>query len=253
MKKSISTILLFSSVLMADVWQTTNSQGSNIYTIKNEKNQVFEISCSKKQSSVVLKDSTGKINPTNVYAIMSTDNVRRTFASPLSVKNIDDISNWNEILKYLQTADRFYVASSIGGFYFKPTNSITELNNLLTTCTQFTSNSKNNSSKKNDSPLIKPENPMKIYVKTSKIPKNALFEINSLDENLIINNIIVNGGNCETDLMPIIRKNRIINKVPKYPLELDKFDSLEVMAWECKRILEVQIETNYGSYFYNLN
>lgn len=253
MKKSILTMLLFCSVLVADVWQTNNSQESRIYTIKNAKNQVFEISCGKKQSSVLLKDSTGKINPTNVYAIISTDNVRRTIASPLSVKNTDDISNWNEILKYLQTADRFYVASSIGGFYFKPVNSISELNNLFNTCTQFISNSKNNSSKKNDLSLIKPENPMEIYVKTSKTPKNALFEINSLDANLTINNVIVNGGNCETDLMPIIRKNRIINKVPKYPLELDKFDSLEVMAWECKRILEIQIETNYGSYFYTLN
>ncbi|QKF78226.1 hypothetical protein [Arcobacter defluvii] len=253
MKKSISIILFFCSVLIADVWQSSNIQGTNIFSIKNEKNQVFEISCNKKQSSVLLKDSIGKINPTNVYAIMSIDNVRRTFASPLNVKNIDDISNWNEILKYLQTADRFYVASSIGGFYFEPTNSTSELNNLLTICTQFISNSKNNSSKKNNLPLIKPENPMEIYVKTSKTPKNALFEINSLDANLTINNVIVNGGNCETDLMPIIRKNRIINKVPKYPLELDKFDSLEVMAWECKRILEIQIETNYGSYFYTLN
>jgi hypothetical protein len=93
---------------------------------------------------------------------------------------------------------------------------------------------------------------MDIFVKTNKVPKNALFEIYALDNNLTINNVIVNGGKCETDLMPIIRQNKIINRKPNYPLRLEKFDSLEVMAWECRHIMEIQIETNYGSYFYNI-
>ncbi len=76
-----------------------------------------------------------------------------------------------------------------------------------------------------------------------------LFIVLLLGINLVFASDFWEKDGIKDDLMPIIRQNKIIYRKPNYPLPLEKFDSLEVMAWECRHIMEIQIETNYGSYF----
>ena len=237
-----------------DFWETGWHQGNSMYHISNKNNDRLEMVCNYERGSIDLIDSNDSLGGL-INVIF--DN-KRKIITPTYI-SIDDRTSsadsaWENFLYGLQNSNHFVIEAQDGKKYtFEPVNSKEVLSHIVSSCTEYINGNYNQTSEQDNAPAsTRPENPMDIFVKTNKVPKNALFEIYALDNNLTINNVIVNGGKCETDLMPIIRQNKIINRKPNYPLRLEKFDSLEVMAWECRHIMEIQIETNYGSYFYNI-
>jgi hypothetical protein len=253
-KLFIVLLLGINLVFASDFWEKGWHQGNSMYHLSNKNKDRLEIACDYQSSGITLMDSEnglgGLIN-------VIFDN-KRKIITPTYI-SIDDRTSsadsaWENFLYGLQNSNHFVIEAQDGKKYtFEPVNSKEVLSHIVSSCTEYINGNYNQTSEQDNAPAsTRPENPMDIFVKTNKVPKNALFEIYALDNNLTINNVIVNGGKCETDLMPIIRQNKIINRKPNYPLRLEKFDSLEVMAWECRHIMEIQIETNYGSYFYNI-
>lgn len=250
----LASILGINILFAGDFWENGWHQGNSMYHISNKNKDRLEISCNYERGSIDLIGSNDNLD--EVIEVIFDNEIKIITPTHISIdeRTSTDDRAWGNFMYELQNSKYFVIEAKNGKKYtFEPVNSQKILEGIVASCTEYINGSSNENSSNSNQSFAKPEKPMEIYVKTSKIPKNALFEINSLDTNLTINNVIVNEGKCETNLMPIIRQNKIINRKPNYPLQLEKFDSLEVVAWECKRILEVQIETNYGSYFYTLN
>lgn len=249
--KYILSLLLLSVILIADEWKVDNLKGIYNYKIENDKGASFEITCDKTHASVSLKGPYGK-SSNATYALTTIENKRIEFIAPINAKNKDNAEKWVNIIKYLETANNFYIASSVGGFYFKPTNSKEKLDGLLKVCTQFkSSNSKNNLTKNDTKSLSKPENPFSVEWKENQYNRlNLQIDIHSLTD-ITVNNVIVNNGKCETDIWNPAgaHKGELKGKFPKY---LEQYDVLEILVWNCKKMHKIEIETNYGSYFYNI-
>ena len=113
------------------------------------------------------------------------------------------------------------------------------------------SNSKNNLTKNDTKSLSKPENPFSVEWKENQYNRlNLQIDIHSLTD-ITVNNVIVNNGKCETDIWNPAgaHKGELKGKFPKY---LEQYDVLEILVWNCKKMHRIEIETNYGSYFYNI-
>lgn len=259
MKKLFVLILLGINILFAsDFWETGWHQGNAMYHISNKSNDRLEIACNFESSSINLMDSEiglGKV--INVVFDNERKIITPTYISVDERTSSDDTA-WSNFMYWLQNSKHFVIEAENGKKYtFEPANSQKVLGDISTSCTEYINGNSNQTSNRNDvvanEPVSNvPNEPFSIeWIQHPNKKSNIQMDIHSLAD-ITVNNVIVNNGKCEIDIFnPAgFSQGKLKGSFPK---KLEQYDTLQIIVWNCRKMHKIEIQTNYDSYFYNVD
>ena len=270
MFKKVLLVALSSAYLFgSDFWQVDFHQGTSIYNIENTKKERLSFECGYSGGSILLYNKNQEITLKNDEAIIFIINDEKKLLSAKAVSSTSgtasDNTAWGNLVFELPKAKKIIVEASNQKFVFEPSN-LKELNNFISACleyddveneTQVNQNDNSNTSS-NNQPPVSNKPPFKIDFKEVYNPySNANMPkvvITSLNDKLVVNNVLLNKGKCQISLPYEYKKgsnfDETLNskKVKKFPISIPEFESLEIDYYPTCNLLRVEIATNLGTW-----
>lgn len=279
--KKIRLILImligFINVSIAAEWKRVDTKDNVIYTISDEKDNRItsvEFVCSKgtqknvhidmfrkdlKNNSIYSGSKDGRsdkifikgVKDFKEYGVYQSFSIKDGYLDmSISSRNKQEATHWNKTLEYLTTTNKSFESSvpSMSNYRFTNiTNNQNFLNKMREECQIDFAEQQNKKTNNNI-----PNKPFSVEWKENQYNRlNLQIDIHSLTD-ITVNNVIVNNGKCETDIWNPAGAHKGELK-GKFPKDLEQYDVLEILVWNCKKMHKIEIETNYGSYFYNVN
>lgn len=270
MLKKILLVALSSAYLFgSDFWQVDFHQGTSIYNIENSKKERLSFECGYSGGSILLYNKNQEITLKNDEAISFIINDEKKLLSAKAVSSTSgtasDNTAWGNLVFELPKAKKIIVEASNQKFVFEPSN-LKELNNFISACLEYDDvenetqvNQDNNSNtSSNNQPPVSNKPPFKIDFKEVYNPySNANMPkvvITSLNDKLVVNNVLLNKGKCQISL-PLEFKKGLnwddtmrSGKVKKFPISIPEFESLEIDYYPSCNLLRMEIATNLGTW-----
>ena len=270
MLKKILLVALSSAYLFgSDFWQVDFHQGTSIYNIENSKKERLSFECGYSGGSILLYNKNQEITLKNDEAISFIINDGKKLLSAKAVSSTSgtasDNTAWGNLVYEIPQAKKIIVEASNQKFIFEPSN-LKELNNFISACleyddveneTQVNQNDNSNASP-NNQPPVNNQLPFKsdfkqVYNPYSKANMPKVL-ITSLNDKLVVNNVLLNKGKCQISLPYEYKKglnfDETLNskKVKKFPISIPEFESLEIDYYPTCNLLRVEIATNLGTW-----
>jgi hypothetical protein len=270
MFKKVLLVALSSAYLFgSDFWQVDFHQGTSIYNIENSKKERLSFECGYSGGSILLYNKNQEITLKNDEAISFIINDEKKLLSAKAVSSTSgtasDNTAWGNLVFELPKAKKIIVEASNQKFVFEPSN-LKELDNFISACLEYDDvenetqvNQDNNSNtSSNNQPPVSNKPPFKIDFKEVYNPySNANMPkvvITSLNDKLVVNNVLLNKGKCQISL-PLEFKKGLnwddtmrSGKVKKFPISIPEFESLEIDYYPSCNLLRMEIATNLGTW-----
>ena len=269
LKKFLLVALSSAYLFGSDFWQVDFHQGTSIYNIENAKKERLSFECGYSGGSILLYNKNQEITLKDDEAISFIINDGKKFLSAKAVSSTSGTASgnraWGNLVFELPKAKKIIVEASNQKFIFEPSN-LKELNNFISACleyddveneTQVNQNDNSNASP-NNQPPVNNQLPFKIDFKQVYNPYSKAnmpkVLITSLNDKLVVNNVLLNKGKCQISL-PLEFKKGLnwddtmrSGKVKKFPISIPEFESLEIDYYPTCNLLRVEIATNLGTW-----
>ena len=269
LKKFLLVALSSAYLFGSDFWQVDFHQGTSIYNIENSKKERLSFECGYSGGSILLYNKNQEITLKNDEAISFIINDEKKLLSAKTVSSTSgtasDNTAWGNLVFELPKAKKIIVEASNQKFVFEPSN-LKELNNFISACleyddveneTQVNQNDNSNASP-NNQPPVNNQLPFKIDFKQVYNPYSKAnmpkVVITSLNDKLVVNNVLLNKGKCQISLPYEYKKglnfDETLNskKVKKFPISIPEFESLEIDYYPSCNLLRMEIATNLGTW-----
>lgn len=270
MLKKILLVALSSAYLFgSDFWQVDFHQGTSIYNIENSKKERLSFECGYSGGSILLYNKNQEITLKNDEAISFIINDEKKLLSAKAVSSTSgtasDNTAWGNLVFELPKAKKIIVEASNQKFVFEPSN-LKELDNFISACleyddveneTQVNQNDNSNTSS-NNQPPVSNKLPFKIDFKQVYNPYSKAnmpkVVITSLNDKLVVNNVLLNKGKCQISLPYEYKKGLNFDetmrtrKIKEFPISIPEFESLEIDYYPTCNLLRVEITTNLGTW-----
>jgi hypothetical protein len=269
LKKFLLVALSSAYLFGSDFWQVDFHQGTSIYNIENSKKERLSFECGYSGGSILLYNKNQEITLKDDEAISFIINDEKKLLSAKAVSSTSgtasDNTAWGNLVFELPKAKKIIVEASNQKFVFEPSN-LKELDDFISACleyddveneTQVNQNDNSNASS-NNQPPVSNKLPFKIDFKEVYNPYSKAnmpkVVITSLNDKLVVNNVLLNKGKCQISL-PLEFKKGLnwddtmrSGKVKKFPISIPEFESLEIDYYPSCNLLRMEIATNLGTW-----
>lgn len=244
MKKLVLLSIVSFSCWAAMPWETGWAMGgTSTYAINDKENNQLLIECNDQGGFLYLRDE--KRNEIKLGQAVSIGVNNTKLMVPMSIDATStngDKTAWGNFIYSLFKSKSI----TINNKKFEPNNS-EKLSDIAQTCTAYDENTNNSQQNKI---LPTPSNQVPVQLKVQNFPANLktgqIYQFVNIDviskvNNVQINNIIVNRGNCKTNALNV-----------KLPQHL-KFGEQYKGTYQSCNAIEVEVVTDHGNWVFNLS